>query len=168
MNVVVSILYLFIGVIIGYVFTVKSKPAPSQNTNKVEDDKTPKKCSKKDFPHFDAKMVLVARKDVKMDRSQIGAECGRATLETYHSASEIRPKLLHQWRTIAQAKIVCSAFSEQELLELYNAANADELPTGIVYSSDPTNSAQKIPTVIGIFGRNDEVNKITGKLKLFN
>lgn len=61
------------------------------------------------------------------------------------------------WFNIAQAKVVCSVNSEEELLQL--SQRAHELNLANFSLTDQG---------IGIFGVVSEVDKVTGNLKLYN
>ena len=61
------------------------------------------------------------------------------------------------WRNVAQAKVVCSVNSNEELISILNSANEIHLPTAHLEGEG-----------VGIFGPISEVDKVTGKLKLFN
>lgn len=61
------------------------------------------------------------------------------------------------WFNIAQAKVVCSVNSEEELLQL--SQRAHELNLANFSLADQG---------IGVFGVVSEVDKVTGNLKLYN
>ena len=66
------------------------------------------------------------------------------------------PEIAEMWRRIAQAKIVCAATSEEQLLQLQQHAEQLHLPSTYI----PEHG-------IGIFGDLNSVNQVTGSLKLY-
>ena len=57
-------------------------------------------------------MVLVTRKDLKLSKGKLAAQCGHAAVECALKASRETPKFLKNWRENGARKIVVEAPSE--------------------------------------------------------
>jgi len=69
------------------------------------------------------KMVIVARKDLKMQTGKIAAQVGHGVLAAYKACLEQYPKVVQSWEMFGQAKVVLQANSQQELLDLQQKAH---------------------------------------------
>ena len=111
------------------------------------------------------KQVIIIRKDLKMRK-------GKMITQAVHSFSmTVIPNLnkgnTQKWLNEGQKKITCSVDSEEEMIELFNQAEASGLICAIVTDAGLTefNGPTKTALAIGP-GRSDKINKITGNLKL--
>ena len=50
-------------------------------------------------------MVILVRKDLKMEKGKIAAQCGHAVLGCYRLAQRYQPEMLRQWFMFGQAKV---------------------------------------------------------------
>lgn len=71
-----------------------------------------------------AKLTLIARTDLRMDKGKIVAQCAHATLACYKATLAANPALLKQWERSGQPKIALKCASEQELLALQAKARS--------------------------------------------
>ncbi|KAK2960477.1 putative peptidyl-tRNA hydrolase, PTH2 family [Blattamonas nauphoetae] len=120
------------------------------------------------FPNFDAKMVFVARKDLKMTRSEVASLVSCCTLRTFDAAYMINRPLLFHWRQVAQAKIVTCCQSEEEIQTIFETATAMDVPVAMMNLKRSGKEQLDTPGVIGLFGTREQVDPITGHLKLYN
>eukprot|EP00727_Mastigamoeba_balamuthi_P007447 m51a1_g3322 putative peptidyl-trna hydrolase (265) ;mRNA; r:356614-357586 len=113
------------------------------------------------------KMVLVARVDLKMGTGKTAAQCCHATLGAAQRAMKNAPELLRAWSMQGQAKIVVKAQSEDELLELQEAARKKRLVSYLVADAGRTQIAAGSLTVLAVGpGPKSLVDEVTGHLKL--
>ena len=61
------------------------------------------------------KMVIVARKDLKMGAGKLAAQVGHGVLAAYKKSVKNSPENIEKWEMFGQAKVVVRANSEKEL-----------------------------------------------------
>jgi len=119
------------------------------------------------------KMVFVINTELKMGVGKIAAQVAHASLGLYRvlidkemqESKELGP--LTQWEEYdGSRKIALKGESKQHLLDLKAAATAAGLLCHIVRDAGHTQVAPGSHTVLSIFGKEEELNQVTGKLKL--
>lgn len=128
----------------------------------------PDLLSKFFVPEF--KMVFVVNMDLGMGRGKQCAQVAHACLGLFldiRSSDDIETEVkVHQWLTSGQRKIVLKGDNLQHMERIQAEAKAAGLPTHIVIDAGLTQLAPGSKTVLSIFGRSDEVDKVTGTLRL--
>jgi len=123
-------------------------------------------------PPSRVKMVLVVRTDLKMGVGKIAAQCGHAAVGLYqdlaHSKVPRERQLLRQWEESASPKIAVKVPSYEEMMKLESKASEPplNLPTHVVLDAGRTQVAPGSATVLAILGPTNEVDQVTGHLKL--
>lgn len=114
------------------------------------------------------KMVLVVRQDLKMTKGKIAAQCGHASLGMYMKLQSRADagSLLAGWFAHGQAKIALKAADEDEVLALKRAAQSAGLSCHVVVDAGRTQISRNTKTVLAILGPVDDVDAVTGGLKL--
>ena len=69
-----------------------------------------------------AKMVLVVRTDLGMQKGKVAAQCAHAAVMCYKKALADQPKVLSSWETLGQTKVCLKVGGEDELLHLAGLA----------------------------------------------
>lgn len=103
-----------------------------------------------------------------MGAGKMAAQVGHATLGLYfHTRKTTAGKaaLMH-WNRIGAMKVVVKAQSTEQLGELYQQARNLHLHAFLVHDAGHTQIPAGSRTVLGIFGLVEEVDKVTGALKL--
>ena len=110
------------------------------------------------------KQVIVLRKDLNMRKGKMVAQGSHACLYAYlKTPKEIRDA----WFGQRQTKICVSVDSEEELFAIYKATTDAGLPAVLIQDAGLTEFKEPTYTAVGIGPCEDEeVNKITGQLKL--
>ncbi|XXQ37236.1 peptidyl-tRNA hydrolase [Plasmodiophora brassicae] len=112
-------------------------------------------------------MVLLVRKDLRMDKGKQCAQCAHATLGAYRRAVKHFPDALWAWETFGQAKIALQVPDEEDMMALKAKADAAGLCTYVVHDAGRTQVAAGSATVLAIGpAPKDAVDQITGHLKL--
>ncbi|XP_064597146.1 probable peptidyl-tRNA hydrolase 2 isoform X2 [Liolophura sinensis] len=117
------------------------------------------------------KMVFVVNQELKMGIGKIAARTAHACLGLYRLLLENQYKygeMLLNWEQYGETKVVLGANSTTELMELKVKATSQELPHYIVQDAGRTQVAAGSFTVLGIMGKVDQVDLVTGKLKLLS
>jgi len=117
-------------------------------------------------PH---KMVLVVRQDLGMNKGKIAAQCAHAAVICYKNAINQDPTNLEIWEATGCAKICLKLNPDEDgtLQSLQKQAKELSIVTGLVCDAGHTQVAPGTYTVLGIGPAPiEEINKITGKLKL--
>lgn len=74
--------------------------------------------------------------------------------------------VLNEWEYIGEKKIVLRGVDHVHLQELYEKAQAASIPAHLIRDAGHTQIPEGSVTVLSIFGLEEEVDKITGKLSL--
>jgi PTH2 family peptidyl-tRNA hydrolase len=131
---------------------------------------------------YDVKQVLVVRKDLKMRMGKVAAQAAHASLKVLldrasfkrsgNGTSTITIDNINEdmlvWLEESFAKICVYVESEHELEEIYHKASRANLPCAMIVDAGNT-EFHGVPTktVVAVGpARCDDVNKITGHLKL--
>lgn len=116
------------------------------------------------------KMIFVVNMDLQMGRGKQCAQVAHAALGLYlkvqESNNESDKLQMYQWISMGQKKIVVKGNNLQQLLQIQEQANLARLPNLIISDAGCTQIAPGSKTVLSIFGTNEELDKITGSLKL--
>ena len=102
------------------------------------------------------KQVMVVRRDLKMGKGKIAAQCCHGSIGSYK-----------KWESDGYAKVVCKVDSLEELLDLKKEADKNNVSNYLVVDAGRTQLPTSTTTVLGIGPDEDEImDKITGDLKL--
>jgi len=125
-----------------------------------------------DIPEF--KMVFVVNTSLEMGAGKVAAQVGHAALGVQRTlaakSKEGKYKVtmtdLGLWQDFGEKMVVVKGESTQHLRDLHLMAEDLELPSFLVKDAGITQVPSGAVTVFGVFGEDDDVNKITGRLKL--
>ncbi|VDO25966.1 unnamed protein product [Haemonchus placei] len=114
------------------------------------------------------KMVLVANMSLKMGVGKLAAQVGHATLGVYRQAmnSEAGREAVEAWTRHGQVKIVVRGNSTEELMDMCKSAKDGGCFCYLVQDAGYTQIPPGSRTVLGIFGTVEQVDAVTGGLKL--
>lgn len=132
--------------------------------------------------NYEAKQVLVIRKDIKMPQGKVGAQLAHASTGALLSLVKFKERKNRNTWTISApkdgavtawlegrfAKICVYVKSEEEIIELYEKAKAANLPCALIKDAGFT-VFKGVPTItaVGIGpGFKEDIDKITGHLPL--
>jgi PTH2 family peptidyl-tRNA hydrolase len=122
---------------------------------------------------YNFKQVLVTRADLKMRRgkeiAQTGHACTSVVVNIFARNNKKEMEVFHTWQTTGMAKIGLRVDTEQELLDVFNAACQLGIPVEMITDSGHT-EFHGIPTrtclAIGPWDAS-VIDTITGHLKLY-
>ncbi|KAK7070057.1 hypothetical protein SK128_021266 [Halocaridina rubra] len=115
------------------------------------------------------KMVFVVNMELHMGVGKVAAQVGHAALGLYRLMMEDMEKYetsMEEWEEFGERKITLRAKNSQELIELQKKAEGLHLPTYLVQDAGLTQIPAGSTTILAIFGDEQAVNEVTGKLKL--
>ena len=113
------------------------------------------------------KQAIVVRTDLKMGKGKLAAQVAHASLSAAEAVLERKPRWYEGWKESGQAKIVLKVDSEDALDQLFKKAKSAGLPASLVEDRGLTQVDPGTVTCLGIGpGPDDEIDGITGKLKL--
>lgn len=119
-------------------------------------------------PEF--KMVFVVNTQLDMGRGKQCAQVAHAAvtlaINILTTANEDTSVKFNVWLTYGQKKIVLKGENIEQMTRLQEQASAAGLPNHIVTDAGHTQIAPGSKTVLVIFGTNQEVDNITGSLRL--
>ncbi len=117
-------------------------------------------------------MVIVINSSLKMSTGKIASQASHTAVSLYIKAKgSSRRHLLFfneidTWTRFGQAKVVLKGLNEQHLRDLEQRANQVNLLSCTIKDAGRTEIQLGSLTCLGIFGRIDEIDKITGDLSL--
>jgi len=95
-------------------------------------------------------MVLVTRRDLKLSRGKLAAQCGHAAVECALKARRETPRSLESWRQNGARKIVVEAPSLDALRRLFGEAQAAGIVAYMVKDAGHTEIPSGTVTVVGL------------------
>lgn len=117
---------------------------------------------------MDSKLVVVARKDIKLSAGKLAAQVGHAAVDCALKAKRHQPDAFDAWYDEGQKKVVVKADSERALYEIKLAAERAGLTTALIADAGHTELPPGTVTVLGVGpGRAIDVDKVTGHLPLY-
>ena len=138
---------------------------------------------------MEVKQVICVRKDLKMRRGKEVAQGAHASLavffnmmrdqnggevdtksgKTYECSFQHASEAMHIWMTNGFTKITVAVDDERSLVEVFQKAKAAGLPCALITDSGKTefNGVPTKTTVAIGPAKSDEIDKITGDLKLY-
>ena len=115
---------------------------------------------------MDYKQVIIVRADLGMGRGKVAAQASHASLEAYEKTLKKEPRMVEEWKSSGQAKIVLKVNSKKELLEWFEKLK-NLFPTALVKDAGRTQIEPGEPTAIGIGPVPESgINRYTKELKL--
>lgn len=122
------------------------------------------------LPEPEFKMVFVVNMELEMGRGKQCAQVAHAALGLFldiqFSTNDDDIAKLQQWLIDGQKKIVLKGTNLGEINRLKSEATAARLPNHLVADAGHTQISPGSKTVLAIFGSNQELDSITGSLRL--
>ncbi|XP_076063318.1 putative peptidyl-tRNA hydrolase 2 [Oratosquilla oratoria] len=115
------------------------------------------------------KMVFVVNAELNMGAGKTASQVGHAALGLYRLLVEDKEKYeasVEEWEEFGEKKITLKGKNTKQLLDLQKRAEVNDLPTYVVQDAGHTQVPEGSITVLAIFGDEEAVNEVTGKLKL--
>lgn len=117
---------------------------------------------------MESKLVIVARKDIKLSAGKLAAQVGHAAVDCALKAKRHQPDAFDAWYDEGQKKVVVKADNERALFEIKQAAERAGLTTALIADAGHTELAPGTITVLGVGPGNEAaVDKVTGHLPLY-
>ena len=112
------------------------------------------------------KQAIVFRSDLKLGKGKIAAHAGHAAIEGYELAKRKDPRLVSQWFSEGQKKVVLKVDSESELMAVYNDVSS-RIPSELIRDAGLTQvePGTVICLVIGPW-HDEDIDRYTKSLKL--
>lgn len=121
-----------------------------------------------DEEDMDFKMVFVVNKTLELKAGSMSLHVGKATaglfkkINSQPQSVHVGPDELSMWGDLGEKMIILSAESDQHMKDLELMARNLRLPCQMIDLKDD----HMKKAVLGIFGEEREVNKVTGRLKV--
>ncbi|CAD5231395.1 unnamed protein product [Bursaphelenchus xylophilus] len=114
------------------------------------------------------KMVFVANMSLKMGAGKLAAQVGHATLGVYKYAqrTEEGKAALNAWQSHGAVKVVVKGQSTEQLIDMFKQAKDLGVYSYLVQDAGYTQIPPGSRTILGLFGPVEDVDKISGALKL--
>lgn len=114
------------------------------------------------------KMVCVVNSSLRMGVGKVAAQVGHAVLGLYRfvEAQQDRKQELEKWDNIGAKKIVLKGTDAQHLLDLKQRAMEYQIANILIHDAGKTQIDPGSLTILALFGRSQEIDCVTGKLKL--
>ena len=110
------------------------------------------------------KQVIVVRSDLKLSKGKLAVHVAHASLSAAEKADK---KIVKEWKSLGQKKVVVKVVSLKDLLELSKMCKKLRIPHILISDAGLTHLESGTITCLGI-GPDEEkkINKVTGTLKL--
>ncbi len=114
------------------------------------------------------KMVFVVNSSLNMTTGKIAAQVAHAAIDLFQTASAQDSFYNILWQQTGQAKIVLKGETDNELinLEMLAKQSSTKLYTTLIHDAGRTQVAPDSLTCLGLYGSVEDIDKVTGKLKL--
>lgn len=114
------------------------------------------------------KMVFVVNSELKMSTGKIAAQVGHATLGLYRFIQDNQEYKtgLDQWEKSGCKKVVVKGNNVRQLLDLKKRAYELHIANIMVHDAGKTQVDPGSLTVFALFGKNEQIDPLTGGLKL--
>ncbi|CAF4292835.1 unnamed protein product [Rotaria sp. Silwood2] len=113
------------------------------------------------------KMLFIVNGSLRMSSGKMAAQVGHCAIDLYQKLIEKRAKSLNYWHEYGETKIVVRGKSTEELLDIESRARANSsITTSIIKDAGRTEIESGSITCVGLFGTNEQLNPITGHLRL--
>ncbi|HVL47231.1 MAG TPA: peptidyl-tRNA hydrolase Pth2 [Candidatus Thermoplasmatota archaeon] len=114
------------------------------------------------------KLVVVARKDLKLSPGKLAAQVGHASVDCALKAQKHQPKVFQAWHAEGQKKVVVKAQGLEDLYRLKLEAERRGLTTALIADAGHTELEPGTVTVLGV-GPGDarDVDAVTGACGLY-
>ncbi|XP_059175253.1 probable peptidyl-tRNA hydrolase 2 [Physella acuta] len=114
------------------------------------------------------KMVFVVNSELNMGVGKVAAQVAHAALNLFRNMmeDELKAEMLMAWGHLGETKIVLRGESTLQLETLAAQAAVLQLDHFLVQDAGHTQVASGSRTVLGLFGKVEDVNRVTGNLKL--
>ena len=115
------------------------------------------------------KMLFIVNGSLSMSSGKIAAQVAHCAIDLYQKIVERRMMAINFWNISGQRKIVVRGDSTEDLIDIERrAATNKSIVTSITQDSGRTEVARGSITCVGLFGTNDQLDPVTGHLKLLN
>lgn len=105
-------------------------------------------------------MLFVVNGSLCMSSGKMSAQVANCAIDLYQKLIEKNSKSLNYWHEYGETKIVVRGQSTKELIDIESRAKTNSsIVTSIIEDAGSI-------TCIGLFGTNEQLNPITGHLKL--
>ncbi|RUS73404.1 hypothetical protein EGW08_018843 [Elysia chlorotica] len=114
------------------------------------------------------KMVFVVNAELGMGVGKVAAQVAHAALSLFRNMidSDAKAEMLMVWGHMGETKIVLRGENSTQLEALSQHASSLGLDSYLVQDAGHTQVAPGSRTVLGVFGKVTEVDRVTGTLKL--
>lgn len=113
------------------------------------------------------KMLFVVNGSLRMSSGKMAAQVAHCAIDLYQKLLSKKSPSVVYWNEYGATKIVVRGRSTEELLDLQSRAKNNPLiVTSMIEDAGRTEIASGSMTCLGLFGKNEDINPITGHLKL--
>ena len=110
------------------------------------------------------KLVILVRKDLKMPKGKMSAQCSHAAVESVLKSSKEK---VGEWREEGGTKVVLEVKNLDELMEYKKKALSAKLVNALIKDAGRTFFKESTVTCLGIGpDEDDKIDKVCGGLKL--
>ena len=120
------------------------------------------------------KMVFVVNTSLKLKPGKLASQTAHAAVSLYiKSKSESKKHLLFfneidTWVSQGQKKIVLKGIDSPQLVQMNTIAQESSIMSVLIQDAGHTHLKPGSLTCLGLFGKEEEINRITGSLNLYN
>lgn len=143
-------------------------PKESVNELKISESQNDSSDNEWEDVEESYKMVFIVNTELNMSMGKTAAQVAHGAIGIYRDLKKDQKhqKGLLMWSEIGEKKIVLIGRNHEELLDLQWKATNLGLPSHLIRDAGHTEVAPNSITVLALFGRESNVDRITGNLKL--
>ena len=123
--------------------------------------------------NFQYKQAILLRKDLNLSKGKAIVQGAHASVEAFAIAGRLgaagpgRRNEVDEWLHEGMKKVVLEVANEKELIKYFQKAKDSGLPSALITDAGLTQIPPGTKTAVAIGpGKNEEIDKITGELKL--
>ena len=117
--------------------------------------------------NFKYKQAILLRKDLNLSKGKAVAQGAHASIGAFIKADRDQESCSQDWLQEGMKKVVLEVADEKELIEYFQAAKDLGLPASLITDAGHTEIPAGTKTAVGIGpARNEDIDKVTGELKL--
>jgi len=116
---------------------------------------------------FQYKQAILLRKDLNLTKGKAIVQGAHASVEAFMRAQRDPESCAEIWLHEGMKKVVLEVANEKELIKYFQKAKDSGLPASLITDAGLTQIPPGTKTAVGIGpGKNEDIDKITGELKL--
>jgi len=118
---------------------------------------------------FNYKQAILIRKDINLSKGKAIAQGAHASIDSFLKSQKELDSCADSWLNEGMKKVVLEVQDERELVLYFQKAKDLGLPACLITDAGHTEIPAGTKTAVGVGpGKNEDIDKVTGELKLLS